>query len=282
MTKRTHLTTSTCAAAAAAAVGLALSLSACGAAAGSRPTGAPAVTGTHAGSGTQPATGTGQAAILTATGQGSTGSAPATITTTGTGSVTGTPDTLTIGVGVSTTALHAAPALAQNNAIAAAVQRALRSDGVAAADIQTTGLSLQPNYAPQLTGYQVYDEVTATVRNLARAGTIIDDALQPAGDAGRLDMANLSIANSSPLMAAARQRAVASARAEAEQLATAAGEHLGQLVSISDQSQQQYPYQGFDAAGGLSAARSAAAPVPVSPGTQQLSVDITAVWSITP
>jgi uncharacterized protein YggE len=181
---------------------------------------------------------------------------------------------------VSTTAPHAAAALAQNNTIASAVQQALKRDGVAAADIQTTGLSLQATYPPQSPGYQVYDEVTATVRDLRRAGTIIDDALQPAGDAGRLEMVNLSLSDTNPLIVAARHRAVVAAKSEAEQLAAAAGEHLGALVSISDQPQVQYPQFANATAG--AAAGPSAAPVPVNPGTEQLSVDITAVWSLIP
>ena len=193
--------------------------------------------------------------------------------------MTGAPDTLTVGIGVSTTAAHAATALAENNAIASRVQQALRSAGVPLAGIQTTGLSLQPT-SPN-PGFQVYDEVTATVKNIAKAGTIIDDALAPAGDAGRLDQVDLSISDTSPLMVAAEQRAVVSAKAQAEQLAAAAGEQLGVLVSLTDSPQQPngvFP-QSFAASGSSAAA---AAPVPVQPGTQQMSVDVTGVWAVTP
>jgi uncharacterized protein YggE len=214
--------------------------------------------------------------VLTSTNPGST----ATITTEGTGTVTGTPDTATIGLGVSTTAGHAAQALQQNNVLTKRVQDVLRADGVAAKDIQTTGLSLQQNWTaagPQ--GYGVYDEVTATLRSLATAGKTIDDAVGAAGDAGRLEMVNLSLGDSSPLMAAARQQAVANAKVQAQQLATAAGEQLGALVSLNDQPQQQgslpYGLQGV-------AASATAAPVPLQPGSQQLSVQVVGVWQVLP
>jgi uncharacterized protein len=199
-----------------------------------------------------------------------------TLTTVGVGTVAGAPDTLMIGIGVSTTAPHAAAALAQNNAIAARVQHALGADGVAPPDLQTTGLSLQQAY-PISNGYQVYDEVTATVHDMGRAGTIIDDALAAAGDAGRLAMADLSMSNSDPYMLVARQQAVASARVDAEQLAAAAGEKLGPLVSLTDQAQSPAPVY---AAGAASASASAA--VPIQPGIQQVTVNVTAVWSISP
>ncbi len=204
-------------------------------------------------------------------------SSAGTLTTVGVGTVAGEPDTLTVGISVTTTAPHAAGALAQNNAIAAKVQQVLRADGVATADLQTTGLSLQQAY-PAVNGYQVDDQVTATVRDLSKAGTIIDDALAAAGDSGRLDMANLSMSTTSPYMAAARQQAVAAARVDAEELAAAAGERLGSLVSLTDQAQQPGPILN----GSSGVAASASAAVPVQPGTQQITVSVTAVWSISP
>jgi uncharacterized protein len=199
-----------------------------------------------------------------------------TLTTVGVGTVAGEPDTLTVGISVTTTAPHAAAALAQNNAIATRVQQALRGDGVADSDLQTTGLSLQQAY-PAVNGYQVDDQVTATVRDPGRAGTIIDDAVAAAGDAGRLDMANFSMSTTSPYLAAARQQAVAAARVDAEQLAAAAGERLGPLISLTDQTQQPGPI-----AATTSGPSSASAAVPLQPGTQQVTVSVTAVWSISP
>jgi uncharacterized protein YggE len=201
-----------------------------------------------------------------------------TITTTGIGTVNGSPDTLSISIDVSTNAPHAADALAQNNAIAAKVQQVLRTEGVAAPDIQTEGLWLGPTNPPAPAGYAVDDTVTATLRNLATAGTVIDDAVAAVGDAGRLGTVNLSISNTSPLVADARQRAVAAARLDAQQLASAAGEHLGHLVSLTEQPQSNY-YPGSYSAG---AGAAQAAPVPVQPGTQQLTVNVTTVWAVGP
>jgi uncharacterized protein YggE len=167
--------------------------------------------------------------------------------------------------------------LAQNDAIAGRVQQALETDGVAAGDIQTTGLSLQQMGSPSPSGYQVDDSVSATLHDLARAGTTIDDAVAAAGDAGRLDGVSFSLSASSPLMAAARQQAVTAARVDAQQLAAAAGQHLSALVSLTDQPQQVTGL--FNGAVGMA---SPAAAVPLRPGTQQLSVEVTAVWAVGP
>jgi uncharacterized protein YggE len=206
-----------------------------------------------------------------------------TVSTTGTGTVTGTPDTLTVQIDVSTTGLHASQALQANNAVSMRVQQVLARDGVPATQLQTSNLSLDQAYNGSTpSGYTADDTLSVTLRDMATAGTVVDDAITAAGDAGRLDGVYLSMSDTNPLMAAARQRGVEAARAQAEQLAAAAGERLGSLVSISDQPQQQ-PYPAPIYTGAMaSAAAGRAAPVPVQPGTQQLSVQVSAVWALTP
>jgi hypothetical protein len=185
---------------------------------------------------------------------------------------------MTVSIQVSTSGPHAATALSRDNALTLAVQHALQRDGVAVKDIQTTGLSLQQTYPPNAAGYEVDDQVSATTHHLALAGAAIDDAIAAAGDAGRLNGVTFSMSDTSPLMAAARQQAVAAARADAAQLAVAAGAHVVGLRSLTEQTNQgtmrPYPQSAM-------AAGSASAPaVPVQPGTQQMSVVVTAVWDL--
>jgi hypothetical protein len=217
----------------------------------------------------------GAPAVLTSGPTGTSG----TVTTTGTGTVSGAPDTMTVAIDVSTSDPHASTALGHNDAVATAVQQVLERDGVAARDLQTSGLSLQQVTSPNPAGYQVDDQVSATLRVLTKAGSVIDDAVAAAGDAGRLEGVSFSMSDNSPLMARARQQAVAAARTEAQQLAAAAGERLGALVSLTDQSAQSQP---GPLAFGVASGAPAAAPVPVRPGTQQLSVAVTAVWAVSP
>jgi uncharacterized protein YggE len=205
----------------------------------------------------------------------------AAITTTGTATVSGAPDTMTVSVRVSTNSPHASAALARNNAITLAVQRALERDGVAAKDIQTTDLSLQQTYPPDPAGFEADDEVTATLHDLAQAGSVIDDAVAAAGDAGRLDGVSFSLSNTSPLMAAARRQAVAAARTDAGQLAAAAGQSLGGLRSLTDTTYQSAPQSYAAVPSAASAPTATTVPVPVQPGTQQLSVVVTATWAVT-
>ena len=220
------------------------------------------------------ATGTGRrgAAVLAS----ATGSAR--ITVTGTGNVTGTPNQLILAMGVQVSGSSVGSALAHADDAVTRVTAALRAGGVAAADIQTSGLSIWPNYPPGSqtpSGYGVSESLTATLNHLAAAGAQIDAAVHAGGNATTVSGISLNLTDTSTLLATARARAVADATVKATQYAKALGQPLGPVVSITDQA----PTQPFPVNGAYSAA-SAKAAVPISPGTQQLSVSVTAVFAV--
>ena len=192
-----------------------------------------------------------------------------TITTVGTGTVTGTPDTVTVDLGVSASAAHASAALAGASAAINQLDATLAQAGVPAADIQTQSMSLNPNEGQGQSGYSASGDLEVTLHGLTTAGRLIDAAVAATGDAARLNGISLSIANSSPLIAAARTAAVADARTQAQQLAAAAHLHLGGLVSLSTQTSDggaDYPVATNGASGAAASAadqrRDPADPVP--------------------
>ncbi len=225
-------------------------------------------------------------ASATATASASQGCSASTsrITVQGTGQATGTPDVLNAVFGFSTTAGSSAAALSENNAKVTQALAALTASGVASRDVQTTGLTLQPQYAyphgvPTLTGYQVTDTVNATLRDVAKAGTAIDDVVGAAGNAAQINGLTFSIADPSKVQDAARAQAVHLAVAHAEAMAAAAGRRLGPVCSLTDntQPQQQSPYAsaGFDQ-------NATSAAVPVQPGTQLETDQVTLVYALVP
>ncbi|MBW0136059.1 SIMPL domain-containing protein [Pseudonocardia abyssalis] len=195
----------------------------------------------------------------------------------GVGTVSGTPDTLTVVLGVATNAPAAAAALEDNNTRSAALIEVLRGSGVAEEDLRTSGLSIYPNYSPDgtVTGYEVSNEVTATLRDLGGAGALIDAAAQAAGDAVRVQEISFSIDDDSEQRAAARADAVRRAEAQVEQMAEAAGVSPGGLLSITEipTGNAPQPY----AADAL--ARQEAA-VPLLPGSQDVSVVVEVVRAV--
>jgi uncharacterized protein len=225
---------------------------------------APAPSGRQTPTGTQPAT------LASVTGA-------ARITVTGNGNVTGTPNQLVLAMGVQVNGPSVGSALARANDAVSHVTAALRARGVAAADIQTSGLSIWPNYpansqAPS--GYAVSESLTATLNSLDAAGAQVDAAVHAGGNATTVSGISLNLTDTGPLLAQARARALADATAKAAQYARALGEPLGPVVSITDQpAAQPLPvYAAQSPAAGK-------ASVPISPGTQQLSVSITVVFA---
>jgi uncharacterized protein YggE len=203
-----------------------------------------------------------------------------TINVAGHGKVEGTPDVMTVTMGVQTIDPSAQAALQRNNQHATALIAALKARGVAAKDIQTVDLNVSPNFDKNfhVTGYSASNTVTAKLRDLAKAGEVIDAAALTAGEDVRLQGVSFSIDNTSALVAKARADAIKDALAQGKQLASAAQVTLGPIRTIDDTGtrlpQPQYAF-------GASSARQAAADIAVEPGSQELSVDVTVVFDIT-
>ena len=218
-----------------------------------------------------------QAATATGQQQGAQ-SRPGRITVTGTGTVTGTPNQLVLSMGVQVNGGSVSAALAQANQATDSVTAALQGLGVASADIQTSGLSIYPSYSDRSQvpdGYQVTESLTATLKQLDKAGQQIQAAADAGGNAITVSNVSLNLTDDGPLLAIARANAMKDARAKAEQFARAAGEQLGQVVSIAQASSSSPPV--FTQ---LPSASAGSAAVPISPGSQQVSVSVTVVYAV--
>jgi len=199
------------------------------------------------------------------------------ITAQGVGRVNGTPDVVTIALGVETRSTSAQSALDDNNKLAADTIAVLKDSGVAPEDVQTSQLSVNPTYDDKgtVTGYQVTNMVTAKLRDIGKAGAVIDAAGKSAGDAIRVQQLSFAIDDDSAPRAAARADAVKRAQAQAKQLADAAGVALGSIHSITETAAPNptvYP--------AMAAADAAGASVPIEAGSVQLSVTVQVVYEI--
>lgn len=201
------------------------------------------------------------------------------ITVSGRGTVTGVPNQLVLSMGVQANASSVSTALSQASQAARRVLAALSAHGVSKADIQTSGLSIQPNYhgSSQVpVSYGVSEQLTATLHDLTKAGSQIQAAVTAGGNATTVEGVSLNLTDTGALLKRARIAAVRDARAKASQFASALGHPLRGVISVSDQS-QVVPFPEFSAlSGGVRAAPS----VPISPGRQQVSVQITVVYAI--
>ena len=164
-----------------------------------------------------------------------------------TGTATRVPDLATISTGVQTQAPSAQGAIAQNAERMTRVLAALRRAGIAERDIQTSQLSLNPQYdyrrengeGPILTGYMASNQVSVRFRDIAKSGAIID-ALVGEG-ANQINGPMLSIEDANGALDEARADAIAKGRQRAALYAAAMGKRVARIVMVSEGSSLQRP-----------------------------------------
>jgi uncharacterized protein YggE len=159
--------------------------------------------------------------------------------------------------------------------------RALRDGGVAAKDVRTAGLSVYrtthtDGSQQRITGYIATESLSATLRDLDKAGQLVKRAVAAGGDTALVDGLQLDLEGDSELLVQARKQAFAEAKAKAETYAEAAGRGLGAVSSVSEQVDSSGPqplsYRAMDVAG--------AKAVPIEAGSQKVSVSVKVVWSL--
>ena len=208
---------------------------------------------------------------------------PRTLTISGAGKVSLKPDIAYIYVGVHTEKPTAAESVAENNANTQKLIEALKAAGVDAKDIQTTNFSIWqnnqfgPDGKPSGTNYAVDNTVYLTVRKLEKLGDLLDAAVK--AGANNINSIQFDVADKTQAMSAARAEAVKNDRAQAEELATAAGVKLGDVQSIQYYDASPSPiFQGKGMGGG--GAVSADVAVPINPGQMEITVTVTMAYDI--
>ncbi len=208
------------------------------------------------------------------------------LTVQGTGDAKGPPDLLTISVGINVTEQSAQASLVADNSKATAVTSALKQGGILEKDMQTSDLSINPNYNSNgaVTGYQVTNTMTAKLRDFSSAGSVIDAIAGAAGNAVRIDSLSFSVEDPRTLENEARDQAVHQAVSHARSMAQAAGERLGPICALSDQTPLPPSPIGYDFNAGLGSAGGAAVPaapgVPLEAGTQESSAQVSIVYAL--
>ena len=204
------------------------------------------------------------------------------VTVSGHGKVTVKPDTASLSLGVSVTASKANDALRQAANKADTLIKVLTSAGVSKDDIATSGVSLYPQYdntGRTISGYNASNSMTVTIRKLGDAGTIIDAAAALVGNEINIGGISFYVNDTEAVLGAARAAAITNAKARADQYAGAANATVGAVMTISEVSSPvigpiYYRYASADLAG------APAASTPVSPGTQDLTIDVTVVYEL--
>jgi uncharacterized protein len=197
------------------------------------------------------------------------------------GEVTRVPDLAIISAGVVTRAATASGAIQQAAARMARVRDALKQAGIADRDIQTSNISLNPEYTyannqpPKLNGYTASNQVSVRFRDIANAGKILD-ALVGQG-ANQISGPNLTIDKPEAALDEARAKAVAAGRARAELYARSLGMRIVRVVSVSETG-SSYPVPPPMPM--VMMQRAEAADSKIDPGEQKLQVNLTMTFEL--
>lgn len=207
-----------------------------------------------------------------------------TINVTGSGKMTLTPDIAKISIGVHTESENASEAVASNSQQSEKVASALEALKIDPKDIRTTNFSIYPQQQydneGKLTGtiYAVDNNVFVTVRDINTVGAVLD-AVVKAG-ANSISGVQFDVDDKETPLTEARTIAVEDARAQAEELAKAAGVSLGQVLTINSYG-GAVPFPVYDYKFGVGGGAAAdAASVPVSPGQMELTQEVNILFEI--
>ncbi len=200
------------------------------------------------------------------------------ITVTGHGMVAVAPDTAMIGIGVTSQGKTAREASAANALQMTKVLNAIEQSGIAKKDIQTSRLSLQPQYDPKngtnrLLGFQVTNQITVRIHKIGDLPSILDKAIS----AGANEMSGISflVSGESKALDQARADAIADAHRKAVLYAKAAGATVGKVVAVTEQGSSPPPRP-------FQAMRASAGAAPVAPGEQMLRAAVTVSYELGP
>ena len=206
------------------------------------------------------------------------------VTVSATGTASAKPDMAIIRLGVRRQADTAREALDAANAAMTDVLAQMDAFGIAERDLQTSDLQIQPVYGkqsslspsgePAVTAYRATHVLTVRVREIAKAGEVLDRAVSLGVNLdGGITFTN---AEPGPIFERARRDAVRRATDKAKVLTDAAGATLGALQAIREGGRRSGPR--FAAA----RTQSMASGVPIATGENEYSVTITVEWALVP
>lgn len=204
------------------------------------------------------------------------------ITVPGVGRVVVEPDVASIRLGVNVMAETAGAARESAAQTMSAVLAAVLAQDVARRDVRTELVTLGPvtDYSsetgPRITGYQVINSMSVTLRDLERAGALIDAAL--GAGASTLDSLEFRLDDSHPAEQRARAAAIEDARGRAETIAAAAGVMVGEVLTVTESERGGGPIPFLPARGLMM--ESARADTPVEGGSQEIVVSVVATFAI--
>lgn len=202
---------------------------------------------------------------------------------TGTGQVDVQPDRAKITLAVVSSGKNLEQLQEQNSRTVNQVVTDLLKQGLQRSQIETSRFNVWPQYSygrngdeqpPDIIGYQVRNQITVTLDDPQRAGSIIDTALR----AGANEVQNISyfLHDNNSVQAMALSQACINANKKANAIARALGIKIGAVISVRESSPttEIYPLRTFDS---VTASGEA---VPIQPGDITVRGTVTITYQI--
>jgi uncharacterized protein len=152
------------------------------------------------------------------------------------------PDQAVIQMGVEKQNVRASVAKQSADAAARSILAVLRSMGIDEKDVQTTFLSLQPQFnyehGMKMSSFVAEQSLSITVRDLKKLDALLEALIQAGGN--RIDSIQYETSDLRKYRDQARDLAAKAAREKAEALAKALGQEIGRASSIDEIPEYQY------------------------------------------
>lgn len=229
--------------------------------------------------------GAGDNGAVAARGTDSDGATPGrTMTMVGNGTATAVPDEIAFDLSVSVLDPDLSNALDGASTTMKQVLAGLTDYGVGAKDMQTTGLSMNPQYdypnsgPPVLKGYKVVQKARIRVPKMAQGGKAIAVAVETGGNRVRVSNIRLGLSDKDAVLSQARSSAVAEATKKAREYADASGQDLGEVATIKEIQVKAPQMRALEMPGSYASDVAAARAVPIRAGQDELSVRVQVVW----
>jgi uncharacterized protein YggE len=205
-----------------------------------------------------------------------------TITISGEGKISAQPTLAQVNLGLLSEGRDIPMTQEDNSKKVNAIIAALKSLGIAEADMQTSNYSISPRYEytdgrQNIIGYSVSQNLAVKVRNLSQVGAVVAKA----GELGsnQLNGITFTIDEPSVIQQAARKEAIADAEKKARELAQALGVNLVRVVGFSESTPgtpvPPMYYSRLDAV-----AQAASVTPEIQPGELDVNADVTVTYEI--
>lgn len=194
------------------------------------------------------------------------------LSVTTTESVSVVPDVAYVTLGVRSQGASAEEAMSQNNTTANAVLSAIKNQGIAEEDIQTSNMNIYQDYDnPSL--YNVEIDYQIKVKPLDKVGGVIDSAVKAGANVSY--SLYFDIEDRDAVYMQALEKAMSSVAVKAGQMAAAGGFEIDRVLLVQEGGSDYYPMYERSM---VAAEGAAADSVSVNPGQMEVSATVTATY----